>query len=289
MKTLRAECIHPGGAVLGEGPVWHAGHVWWVDIERCEFHRFDPSTRADHKWILPSRVGFVVPSARGDFIAGTEDGIGRFDPGTGAFNPVMNPESDMPGNRFNDAKCDPQGRLWAGTMAMSEQAGQGALYSLDAEWRIRRWVDNVSVSNGLAWSGDGRTMYYVDSPTQKVDAFDFDPAQGQISNRRTVVTLTEGYPDGMCADADGNLWIAIWGGWCVACHDPRTGERLAKVNVPVRDVTSCCFGGDRMEELYITTASRDVDAASRQAQPQAGGLFVVQTGVVGRGVNVFAG
>lgn len=289
MKTLRAECIHPGGAVLGEGPVWHAGHLWWVDIDRCEVHRFDPITRTDHRWTLPNRVGFVVPSVRGDFIVGTQRGIGRFDPATGTLGPMINPEQDKPDNRFNDAKCDPQGRLWAGTMAIGEQTQQGALYCVDAGWRIRRRVDHVSVSNGLAWSPDGRTMYYVDSLTKQVDAFDFDTEQGEISKRRTVITLTDGYPDGMCADEVGNLWIAIWGGWCVACHDPRTGECLAKIDVPVKDVTSCCFGGDRMDELYITTASRDVDAAGRPGQPEAGGLFLVRPGLAGRCTNLYAG
>lgn len=275
MKTLAAECLYAAGAVLGEGPFWDGTQLWWVDIERREVHRLDPEARVDQAWVLPHRVGFAIPSERGDLIVGTEQGLGRFDPVTGRWTPVANPEPDLPGNRFNDAKCDPAGHLWAGTMAIDEQPERGSLYRIDAGWRIQRKVEHVSISNGLAWSLDGRTLYYVDSPTRRVDAFDFN--NGELSNRRTVVTLTDGFPDGMCVDAAGNLWIALWGGWSVVCHDPRTGERLARVAVPVEAVTSCCFG--RGDELFITCAGRDLDAAGRARQPLAGAIFRAYVGV----------
>jgi sugar lactone lactonase YvrE len=281
---MTAECIHRAGAVLAEGPVWHGGRLWWVDIERREIHVLDVENGTDRKWTLPTRVGFAVPRAGGGFVIGTECGLATWDENTGAQTPLDHPEKDKPGNRFNDAKCDPEGRLWAGTMAMSEIADQGALYRADSRG-IVRVVDNVSISNGLAWSPDGTTMYYIDSPTRRVDAFDF--RAGEVSNRRTVITLTDGFPDGMCADADGNLWIALWGGWAVACHDPRTGQRIAKIEVPVEAVTSCCFGDDT--ELFITTASRDLDAAGHERQPLAGGIFRADTGVRGMPVTTFIG
>ena len=291
MTVFQAECRHRTSAVLGEGPVWDAARerLWWVDIERCELHCFDPAANDDRAWTLAHRLGFALPTARGDLIAGTQRGLARFAPESGALTPFADPESELPENRFNDAKCDPAGRLWAGTMAVSEAPGLGSLYRIDASSSITRMIENVSISNGLAWSLDGRTMFYIDSPTRRVDAFDFDPATGALAHRRPVIEIADGFPDGMCIDAAGNLWVALWGGWGVACHDPRTGARLAKIEVPVEAVTSCCFGGDACGELFITTASRDLDAAGRARQPLAGSIFVAKPDVPGMPAQLFAG
>jgi sugar lactone lactonase YvrE len=291
MKNISAECVYRAAAMLGEGPVWDdAGQcLWWVDIERYAVHRFHPAVAEDYSWTLPHRVGFVIPTQRGDLVIGTQRGLGRFDAHSGEFTPVADPESALPYNRFNDAKCDAAGRLWAGTMAVSEAPELGSLYCIDASWNVTRVVERVSISNGLAWSLDGCTMYSIDSPTRRVDAFDFEMKSGALSNRRTVIQIADAFPDGMCIDADGNLWIALWGGWGVTCFDPSTGRQLAKVEIPVRDVTSCCFGGERHADLYITTASRDLDAAGREEQPFAGGIFHALPGVRGLGTQCFAG
>jgi sugar lactone lactonase YvrE len=293
MKTLVAECRLRAGAVLAEGPVWDLarGRLWWVDIERCELHGWDPLSGADEKWKLEHRIGFAVPSERGDLILGTQRGLARFAPETGTITPLADPESDKPDNRFNDAKCDPSGRLWAGTMGVSEEPELGRLYRVDpgSPCIVTPTVERVSISNGLAWSPDARTMYYVDSPTRRVDAFDFDMASGAIGGRRTVIEITEGFPDGMCIDAHGNLWVALWGGWGVACFDPESGKVLAKIEVPVEAVTSCCFGGPAWDELFITTASRDLDAEGRAQQPLAGGVFSVKPGVRGMATRCFGG
>ena len=276
---MKAVCIHPSPAVLAEGPVWHDRQLWWVDIELGEIHALDPATRAHRPWKLPHRIGFAVPTVRGDFLLGSDQGIARFSAVDGSLNFVAHPESEITGNRFNDAKCDPSGRLWAGTMAVNEAPGQGSLYRIDPDLRITRALPHISISNGLAWSLDGRTLYYIDSPTRRVDAFDFDAATGHIAHRRTVIEISDGFPDGMSIDHQGNLWIAIWGGWCVACHDPNTGMRLAKIDVPVKDVTSCCFGPD--DTLYITTASRDLPPAQKRRHPLAGGIFTAKPGIGG--------
>lgn len=287
MIPLSATCVLPAGAVLAEGPAWHSGRLLWVDIERGEVHEFDPATGADRSWKFPFRVGFVIPAVRGDLILGTDRGIARMDRRDATLSGWVNPESDVPGTRLNDAKCDAAGRLWAGTMAIDESPERGTLYRIDADGRVVPMVRKISISNGLAWSADGATMYYVDSPTRRVDAFDFDLATGAISGRRTVIRITDGFPDGMCVDSAGNLWIALWGGWCVACHDPRTGARLAEVRLPVEAVTSCCF--DDADGLWITTASRDLDAAGHQAQPLAGGIFHARVGITGPPLCPFAG
>ena len=291
MKIFSAECRHRADAVLGEGPVWdHARRrLWWVDIERRDLHCLDPAGNADGAWPFEQPIGFAVPTTRGDLIVGTQRGLARFAPERASLTPFADPEKDAPQNRFNDAKCDPAGRLWAGTMALSEEPGLGSLYRVDASLRVTRMVENVSISNGLAWSPDGRTMFYIDSPTRRVDAFDFDPAKGTLANRRTAVEITDGLPDGMCIDTSGNLWVALWGGWGVACFDPRSGELLAKIEVPVEAVTSCCFGGDALEELFITTASRDLDAAGRAQQPLAGSIFVAKPDTSGFPSRPFAG
>jgi len=287
MTAITAECVLPAAAILAEGPVWREGHLFWVDIERGEIHELDPQTGADRSWTFPHRLGFAVPTERGDWIVGTERGLARFAPVESRLVWVAHPESDLPGNRFNDAKCDPAGRLWAGTMAINEAPEGGTLYRVEADWRITPIVRPVSISNGLAWSPDGRTLYYIDSPTRRVDAFEFDPATGEIARRRTSIEVTDGFPDGMCADKAGNLWIALWGGWCVACYNPYTGKRLTEVRVPVEAVTSCCFG--EADDLWITTARRDLDAAGRQKQPLAGGIFQARVGVRGFPTSLFAG
>jgi len=276
---MKADCLLPTPSVLAEGPVWLDNLLFWVDIERGEIHALNPQTRQHRSWSLPHRVGFITPTRLGDFILGTDSGLARFNPDNGAIRFIANPEADIPGNRFNDAKCDPTGRLWAGTMAIDETPERGALYQIDASLRIRRVLSRISISNGLAWSPDGQTLYYTDSPTRRVDAFDWDGATGEIHNRRPVVTLHDGFPDGMAIDHEGHLWIAVWGGACVACHDPATGRRLRQIDVSVRDVTSCCFGPD--DALYITTSGRDVPPDQPPSHPPAGSIFVARPGIGG--------
>ena len=198
MTTFPAECVLRAGAVLGEGPVWDVARqrLWWVDIESRELHSYGPAARNDRAWTFADRIGFGVPTTRGDFIVGVGSGLARFGPEKrGLVTALTDVEKELPGNRFNDAKCDPAGRLWAGTMAVSEEPGRGHLYRVDASLTVTRKVENVTVSNGLAWSLDGRTMYYIDSPTRRVDAFDFDPASGGIAETAArSLRLPKGFP-----------------------------------------------------------------------------------------------
>ena len=247
MKLHVAKCLHRADAILAEGPVWDAvrQRLWWVDIEGRGVHCLDPAADDDRVWTVADRIGFALPTKGTDLVIGTERGLARFAPECGTLTPFANPERAISGNRFNDAKCDAAGRLWAGTMAVSEESGRGSLYRVDAALRVQRIVENVSISNGLAWSLDGRTMFYIDSPTRRVDAFDFDPASGAVANRRAVIEVADGFPDGMCIDGEGNLWVALWGGSGVACFDPRSGARLAKIEVPVKAVTSTASAATR--------------------------------------------
>ncbi|MDC0263881.1 SMP-30/gluconolactonase/LRE family protein [Verrucomicrobia bacterium] len=291
MQTYQASCIFDGKATLAEGPGWDEERqaIVWVDIEKGKISRFYPSTHRNETWAISQKVGCVVRTSGGDLLAGGQEGLLKLNPDSGEVTSLQNPEPDLPVNRFNDGKCDPQGRLWAGTMSCEEEEGAGSLYRITNEGSVKRMVESVTISNGLAWSQDGRTMYYIDTPTRHVDAFDFDPVEGEISNRRHVIEIPKdmGYPDGMTIDAEGKLWVALWAGWGVGRWDPSTGELLAKVQLPVECVTACCFGGKDYRTLYITTASRDLDEEGHKEQPQAGGLFAVDVGLAGLPTPVF--
>jgi sugar lactone lactonase YvrE len=263
----------------------------WVDIEGCRVGLFDPAGKANRTWPMPVHVSVAVPTRRGDFLAATRDGFVRLNPETGVLTPLADPEADLPGNRFNDGKCDPQGRFWAGSISYERTPEVCSLYRLDASLQVRRMVTRVSTSNGLAWSLDGRTMYYIDTPTRRVDAFDFDGSTGEIANRRTIIRVPEelGKPDGMTIDREGMLWVALWGGRAVSRWNPLSAELLGKVQVAAERVSSCCFGGADYDTLYITTARTGLSDEALTAQPMAGGLFAVQTGHRGLPCVPFAG
>lgn len=278
-------------AGLGEGALWHheTARLWWVDIEKGLLHIFDPSETHNTTIDMGQRIGTVVPcpDTRNAIVA-LQDGIYALDLQSGALTLMVSPESGLDGQRFNDGKCDPQGRFWVGSLSMHGEEGASALYRVDADGSARKMIGNVSVSNGITWSADGRTMYYIDTPTREVAAYDFDPASGNIANKRVVVRVEEdmGMPDGMTIDEEGKLWIAHWGGYGVYRWDPETGTCLEKVAVPAKQVTSCAFGGKDLDVLYITTARVGLDEAELEQYPRSGCLFYVRPGV--RGVRSFA-
>ena len=292
MQTLTADCVLDAKAVLGEGPVWRAETqaLVWVDIESASVCCFYPATGENQTWDVGEKPGLAVPAEKGDLILGTSVGFVRLDLASGELSPIIDPEQDLPNNRFNDGKVDPEGRLWAGTMGMNEAPNVGSLYRLNRNLSADKLFDQVSISNGMAWTSDHKTFYYIDSPTRRVDVFDCDMAGGSVSNRQTAFELPRGmgYPDGMCIDNEGMLWVALWQGWGVARFEPG-GALLAKVEVPVECVTSCCFGGENWDELYITTSSRDLDRTGRAEQPLAGGVFRCKPGVSGPPTNLFLG
>lgn len=218
-------------------------------------------------------------------------GFARFTPESGSLEIMAEPERDMPGNRFNDGKCDPAGRFWAGTMDVNFAPGKGSLYRLGIDGSVRRMLSGVSCSNGIVWTRDARIMYYIDTPTREIAAFDFDASTGDIAQRRVAVRIPEhlGFPDGMCIDADDNLWVAMWGGSSVTRWNPATGDLLASYLVPSSQVTSCAFGGAHLDELFVTTARISLSPQALATQPHAGGLFRLRPGVVGMPCPAYAG
>ena len=284
-------CVADVKAVLGEGPVWVAAEeaLYWTDIEGRLLYRRAFADGDLDQWTVPFRIGSLAPSKGGGFVAGTDQGLFFADPGRNLYNPIANPERDLPTNRFNDGKVDRSGRFWAGTMDGTEKAAQGSLYRLDPDLSLTRVDEGYSVTNGPAFSPDGRTMYHNDSGRQVTYAFDLDEA-GNASNRRVFASFGEGegYPDGMTVDCEGCLWIAFWDGWCLRRLSPE-GELLEVLQVPVARPTSCAFGGPQLDHLFITSASRDLTEADLAGQPQAGGLFVAKPGVKGLPEKVFGG
>lgn len=290
-ESKTAKCIADVKAVLGEGPVWveREGALYWVDIKGYRVFRYTADGGALKTWNTPYRVCSLAPRAAGGFVAGTEDGFSRVDLAEDRFIPVANPEPDRMTNRFNDGKLDRTGRFWAGTMDNDEKAASGALYRLDSDFKWQRVDDGYKVTNGPAFSPDGRLMYHNDSARQITYVFDLDEA-GQATNRRTFLQFGDGdgYPDGMTVDAEGCLWIAFWDGWCVRRFSPE-GERLAELKLPVQRPTSCAFGGPNLDQLFVTSASIGLDKDEKAAQPQAGGLFLLEPGVRGLADTPFAG
>jgi sugar lactone lactonase YvrE len=280
-------------AVLGEGAIWdaRAQRLYWVDIRPGHLHVFNPADGNDGVFEVGQMVGTVVPRARGGVMLALEHGFAAFDLTTGRLTPWHDPEEHLPRNRFNDGKCDPAGRFWAGTISLDREPGVASLYCLEPDGQVRRVLQGVTNSNGIAWSLDGATLYYIDTPTQQVTAFDYELASGRIENPRTAISVAPdlGKPDGMTIDAEGMLWIAHWDGGCVGRWDPGTGRLLQTLAVPARRVTSCAFGGPSLEDLYITTARVGLTEAELALTPHAGGLFRARPGVRGVPAFEFAG
>jgi len=290
--TGEVEQVPVARAVLGEGAIWNSAlqRLHWIDIEGQRVFTHDPATGGNSACDVGRKVGAVVPRARGGLMLAVHEGFAALDPGSGRVELWPRPpEHDPAVVRFNDGKCDPSGRFWAGTMALVKGPGPlGRLYRLDADGAMQVMLRDVGTSNGIAWSPDRGTLYFIDTPLLRVDAFDYDDATGAIASRRTVISIPPGIgrPDGSTLDAEGMLWIAMYEGWSVTRWNPRNGELLQTIRLPVARVTSCAFGGPGLDTLYVTTARAGLTDGQLAAQPLAGGLFRVKPGT--RGVPAFA-
>jgi sugar lactone lactonase YvrE len=288
VERWTAELVLDARAELGEGPLWDArtSELLWVDIPRSEVHRFDPASGSDRSFTTGAVVGAVVPRGRDGYAVARQDGFALVDAHESVrlLAPV---EADRPETRMNDGACDSQGRFWAGTMNFDCVTPSGSLYRLDPDGSVTRMLTDVMVSNGIAWSLDDHTLYYADTPTGGVDAFDFEPKTGTIASRRRLITIepADGQPDGLVVDAEGCLWVALWNGWAVRRY-ATDGTHLGTVDIPVARATKPAFGGEGLTDLYVTTAAPD---DQDDDQPHAGGIFRVRPGVAGLPPNAFAG
>ncbi len=275
-------------AQWGEGPVWYNERLYWVDIEGHLVIAYDPVSETETVWDAGERVGTVVPRASGGLVIAGDSGIRALDTVTGKITPIVDPESDLPDNRFNDGKCDPSGRFWCGTMHLRKpREPTGALYRLDAKLKLEKLFGAVTLSNGLAWSAARDTFYYIDTPTEQVVAYNYDDKKGEISRPRLVVDTEEfkGVPDGMALDMNGNLWVAMCHGGEIRCFDSRTGDTLEVLECPTLEVTAPAFGGPDLADLYITTGQ----SALSKGCELAGRLLRTKAGVKGAPSFAFAG
>lgn len=281
---MTAEPVLRVGAMLGEGPVWAGDALWFVDIKGRLVHRFDPVTGAARQWGAPDQVGWIVPSSDGDMIAGIRTGLHRFDPGTGLFTLFHDPEPALPGNRLNDAATDRHGRLWFGSMDDAEAEATGRLYRLHAGAGADTGLPPVTITNGPAISADARTLYHTDTLGKTIWRVPIHDDASLGTPERHIVIDGEGYPDGSVIDAEGCLWVALFGGWGVRRYDP-AGTLMATTGFPVANVTKIAFGGEGLCTAFATTARKGLDPAALAAQPHAGDVFAFDPGVAGLSVT----
>jgi sugar lactone lactonase YvrE len=269
----------------GEGPLWHGNRLLYVDIEAHKILSFDPVTGKETIWDVGQRVGTVVPRASGGLVWAGDDGFFFLDETTGISTPIADPEPGIADNRFNDGKCDPSGRLWAGTICLKKRA-EAALYCLHTDLSVEKKFGPVTNSNGIVWSADARTMYYIDTPSKKIRAFDFDNATSAISNERVLwdTSADASSPDGMTIDSEDRLWIAFCHGGKVVCFNPATQQVEQQIDFPCIETTACAFGGADLGDLYVTTGIKP-----GLTEEHAGRLFVCRPGAKGVPAFAFAG
>lgn len=285
----------------GEGPHWDVKSkcLYYVDIIAGGVAKWNSVTGETRKYNFDGEVGFAIPCDRGGVVFGRNQDLLHLDFDTGATTKLADADAGL-ATRFNDAKCDASGRLWAGTMGLETDTpgkvtpGQGSLYTLSADHKIVKQHGGIDLSNGMDWTDDNKTMYFIDSVPRKVYAFDFDLDAGTVSNQRTVVEFAEGtmplygLPDGMTIDNEGKIWVACFSSSKVHRFDPETGKSIQTLEFPATNITSVCFGGENFEDLYVTCSRHNVKNV--ETQPLAGTIFkVTGLGVKGRAPNNFKG
>lgn len=295
--TFKPEILVYQKALTGEGPCWDARHevLYWVDIPNASIFVYNPATRQNQGIDLSkdfSSIGTVVTCQSNGLLFTPERKIAYFDFENLNYQILAEVENDLPGNRFNDGKCDPYGRFLTGTMQNKpDGTPTGSLYSMDRDTTVRKLLDGLVISNGLGWSPDYRTFYLADSFSKDVWAFDYDLENGTISQQRTAFTLQpeSGVADGLTTDTEGMLWLALWDGACVQRWNPNSGELLATYPFPAKRTTCPVFGGESLNELYVTSAAIGLQASDWQTYPHNGALMRLKTEVTGMPSFPFAG
>lgn len=277
---------------IGEGPIWDAVSrtLLLVDSTLGRIYRLDPASRRVSHRDVGQQIGVAIPRRRGGLVASSQAGLLAVDEAGGTVDVIVPVEPDRPHNRMNDARCDSRGRLWSGTFSLKFERAAGTLYRIDPDLGLTAVQPGISISNGIAWSPDETTMYYVDTGARRIDAFDYDIPTGGARNRRAFVKFgrEEGLPDGLAVDAEGHLWVALYYGGVVRRYSP-AGEWVGTITLPVARVTSCGFGGPDLGDLYTTTATHLVEDDGRPHEAEAGFLFCCRPGVPGLQSHPFAG
>lgn len=283
---MKAEQVTEPLAYHGEGPMWDVStrRLLSLDMLDGDLLTLDTESGETTRTHVHSVVACVRPRGGGGYVVGVERGFALL-PADGGTPEILPELWTDRGVRMNEGGCDPQGRFYCGSMAYDKATGRGEVWRLDPDGNTSVVLTEVTISNGLVWSLDGVTAYYIDTPTHRVDVFDFDDATGTFHNRRPVVEVPEESPDGMTIDTEGGLWVAFYGAGCVRRYRP-DGALDLQVDLPVSNVTACTFGGANLDELYITTSR---DGLDRDAEPQAGAVFRAVPGARGLPAATFAG
>ena len=286
------QCVWEEPAILGEGPLWVAREnaVYWVDIVSKKVYRYGVADDTRRVWMYEAGVTSLAERRQGGLVGTVRDGFAFIDLEAGIFKPIVMPEADMPENRFNDGKVDENGRYWAGTMDDGEKLETGSLYRLDGDLTLHKMDENYTITNGPAFSVDGKTLYHTDTAKRTIFAFDFSE-DGAISNKRVFAELVakeEGYPDGMTVDSEDCIWLAHFAGSRVTRYSPE-GKVIQVITMPVPNITSCTFAGPDLDTMYITTARHLLKEEDVRKYPLSGSLFSCKPGVMGLLTPLFAG
>jgi L-arabinonolactonase len=287
------EQVLPAGNQLGESPVWspEEGALYWVDIPKGLIRRYVVSNQETSLWQLPASIGSFVFRRNGGMVVALKNGIHFFDPATNQLSQVHNPEPDLPENRFNEGKCDPRGRFFAGTMnEVIRGKPSGSLYRLASDRKLDLILPSITVPNGLAWSPEGTIMYFADTRRHVIYAFDYDLDEGTPHNKRVFVDLSsyEGLPDGATVDSEGCLWSAMFSGGRIVRYTPK-GKIDRAIGFPVTQINSLTFGGSDMRTIFVISSKHLLNDAGLASQPLAGNIFAVDSGIKGIVDSRFAG
>ncbi|RKN82826.1 SMP-30/gluconolactonase/LRE family protein [Ulvibacterium marinum] len=291
MRISKADLLLDTKSILGEGPVWdwRKQHLLWVDIEGNGLHLFNPRNQQHRQWTFDGMLGAVVPIENGTMLLALESGLATFDLTNEQLIRLPVLKNSNPGMRYNDGKVDPNGNFWIGSMHKKAAPEMGNLYRVDTQMNVSTHIVDTSISNGMAWTSDKKKFYYIDSTAYEVWRYDYDVATSEIRTKHIAFSIPKdfGAPDGMSIDEENMLWIAHWGGNCIRRWNPNTGEVLETVEVDAPHVTSCCFGGNDLKTLYITTARSGLSQSQLETFPLSGGLFVYESQVKGTPISYF--
>ncbi|WP_088049445.1 SMP-30/gluconolactonase/LRE family protein [Virgibacillus dakarensis] len=280
-------------ATLAESPCWDPNNkcLYWVDILQKNLHQYSLKTKENRTFKFNKYLSSVAVRKSGGLILTLEDGFYFYNTKNDELMLLQYTESNQPNNRFNDGKCDPGGRFWAGTMDKNAEKYKGSLYCMNNIFKVDKVLSDLSIPNGIAWDIKKKKMYFIDSPSRQILVFDYDMGSGDIRNKRVAVTISEGQglPDGMTIDEEGMIWVAHFGGGKVSRWDPKYGRCLQNIYIPTSNVTSCVFGGEEMKDLYITTARQDLAKDELEREPLAGNIFCIKTNFKGAPTYQFEG
>lgn len=280
-------------AHLGEGPVWDESEqkLYWVDILSGKIFRYDPRRNSNEVFEIGEHVGAVALREKGGLVMAMKTGFAFFDPDKDQIRRITDPESEQPDHRFNDGKCDPAGRFWAGTLSYGLEEGSGNLYLLNGDLSVEHKLDGLTIPNGMAWNRERNKFYLIDSVAGSIFSYGYDDAGATLSNREVLRSFDkqEGAPDGMCIDREGQLWVALYDGGKVIRVDADEGTTLYEIHLPVPKPTSCTFGGPGLSELFITTAREYMTEEDIRTYPLSGSLFKAKVPVKGLAPDRFNG